>query len=160
MKINLYEGQLLHYNNFTKDSSSINLDLIWEFSIPTEDSTYIFVRYQSPKKDPKPLDHFFIEIDKGSYQLLGQPVAQMQKSTRSTIVNSTGKLKDRFVIRSNYYLANPDGTVSALGNKKSRVAAFGDQFSAVQKFQKTHELKWDQSSDLARIVGYFNQLRD
>ena len=80
--------------------SSINLDLIWGFSIPTEDSTYIFVKYGSPKKDPKPLDHIFIEIGNGYYQLLGQPVVQLQKSTRSTIVNSAGKLKDRLEVRS------------------------------------------------------------
>jgi hypothetical protein len=160
MKANLYEGQLLHYNHFTKDSSSINLDFIWEFSIPAEDSTYIFVRYSPPEPDPKPIDHFFIEIGDGPYQLLGQAVAQLQKSSRSSIVNSSGKLKDRFVIRTSYYLANPDGTVYDLGRKKSRVAVFGDQYHSVLNYQKSHYLKWDNAHDLVQIVSYFNQSKD
>ena len=159
MKANLYEGQLLHKNNFTKDSSSINLELIWEFSIPVEDSTYIFVRYRSPEKDPKPLDHFYIELSEGPTVLLAQPIVQLQKSSRSSIVNSTGKLNDRFVIRTRYYLANPEGTVFSLANKKSRSQAFGDHYGEVQKFQKSHHLQWDQPQDLAQIVAHYHQLK-
>ena len=54
LKVNLYEGQLLHHNSFTGDSSAINLDMIWEFSIPAADSNYIFTRFQSPEKEPTP----------------------------------------------------------------------------------------------------------
>jgi|GEM_PF-3647803 len=161
LKLNLFEGQLMHKNNFTGDSSVVQESLLWAFTIPVNDSVYQFERFDAkPPLKNQPLRDFFIVMVRDKYSLLAKPTVNLQRATDNSLVNSVEKQKDRFVYRTAYFVKSPQNELIRLKNqKKTLQRIFGDQYKSCREFIDQKGFDWNKPQHLAELMTYYNNLQ-
>jgi hypothetical protein len=160
LKLNLYEGQLIHQNNFTGDSSVIQESLLWAFSIPLKDTVYQFERFDaSPPLKPMPLKDFFVVLVRDQFTLLAKPHVHLQRATDNSLVNSVEKQRDRFVHRTQYYVWTPDKKLIRLRNQKKALRQiFGDYYQGCIEFTQQRGFDWNKPQHLSELLTYYNNI--
>lgn len=160
LKLNVYQGQLMHLNKFTNDSSMINHELLLGFSMTVGDSILVFEKFDVPKSNkPAPLADFFVVLVNDKYSLLAKPRMSLQRASDNSLVNSTGKLKDRFVSRNEYYVLYPDKSLTRLKNsRKSLKLIFGEHFEACRSYLVQHDVSWTEPGALQSLLIYYNEI--
>ncbi len=160
LKLNLYDGQLIHFNNFTGDSSVIRDDMLWSFSLSHRDSVYTFERFDQTETPKSPgLNDFFIVLYRDTLSLLAKPVVKLQRSTDNALITSTGKQNDRFVTHTQYYLLTPTNELVLLKNsRKGFKEAFGNHYKACRELLNNRGLDWKNPQDLVVLIEFYNRL--
>ncbi len=161
LKLNLYEGQLIHQNNFTGDSSVIQENLLWAFSLPSKDTIYQFERFDaSPPLKPQPLKDFFVVLVRDQFTLLAKPSIHLQRATDNSLVNSVEKQRDRFIHRTLYYVWTPNKKLFRLRNQKKALRQiFGEHYQDCMEFTQQRGFDWNKPQHLSELIIYFNNVK-
>ena len=116
---------------------------------------------------------FFELISEGNYTLVKREILTTRSHNYSPIYAGGygryydpygygyGNMRQLTVIQELFYIYNPKGEIISLRNPKRDLDdLFGNQSKVMKEFVKRNNLEYDNSHDLARMVGHFNKLQE
>jgi predicted glycosyltransferase involved in capsule biosynthesis len=98
---------------------------------------------------------FFELLEEGKMTLLSRELLEYKTYSSPYYIGSYSRL----VLTNRYFFLKDDGTIEEfLGNKNDLLALMGRQSEEVEKYIKSNNLRFDDKSDIAQIVAYYNSL--
>ena len=98
---------------------------------------------------------FFELLEEGKMTLLSRELLEYKTYSSPYYIGSYSRL----VLTNRYFFLKDDGTIEEfLGNKSDLLALMGRQSEEVERYIKSNNLRFDDKSDIAQIVAYYNSL--
>lgn len=161
LKFNLFTGQIIYKNPFTKDSTLIMSKFLTSFQLQNNDTTFLFHLILPTEEKAKPIGskNFYLILLNGKNTLLAQPKVKIKRATQNSLINSDGQLKDRYNRYDEFYLKlENDKIITLKRSKKSLIKSLEHHHIEMKKFLKETHLDLSNPTDLTTLVKYYNAL--
>lgn len=134
----------------------IHLNNIYQFEIPQQEKSQLFLSYTSLKSN-RAIYGIFEVLSKGKIQLLRKPLLKLQRADYVPTHN-VGNKNDMYIQAQEFYIIQNQELISVKAKKKNILSLLHLHEEEIALFVKKHQLHCRKIEDLKKIFDFYNQL--